>query len=127
MPVIGAYSAALPVLGRTWGPYQRGYGEVKPYAIDNGGDPTGIVEHVHWRSWGADRAVGHGVGYFQPPGKIVADSVVEPASVVAFDLGTCNGLRAYNAIQWYYPQHGEKFDPTRWYINICTGQHFGNG
>ncbi len=113
------------VLGRSTGRSQRGYGTVQPSAIDNGGDPTGIVEGVRWQSWGEDRAFGVGTSSYEPPGKMVADSIPEQATVVAFDLGSCNGVRSYNAVTWYFPQHGEKFDP-RVYRNTCTGVYVGD-
>ncbi len=108
-----------------WGPGgQRGYGEVRPSSIFNGGDPTGLVEEIHWRSWGEDRATGSGFAYYEAPGQIVAESTREPVTVIAFDLGTCRGARAYMAIEWYFPQHGERFDPNS-YIDICMGRNVG--
>jgi hypothetical protein len=44
---------------------------------------------------------------------------VEAATVAAFNLGGCKGLFSYRTIEWYFPQHGERFDPHR-YIDICT-------
>ena len=111
-----------PILGRSSAPFQRGYGEVMPSWIHNGGDPTGIVEDVHWQSWGEDRAIGSGFAYYQAPNKIVAESTRERATVVAFNLGTCRGVPSYNAIQWFFPQQGDEFDPRRWFIDTCTGQ-----
>ena len=32
--------------------------------------------------------------------------------------------RAYTAIEWFFPQHGGKFDPKK-YIDICTGDYVG--
>ncbi len=113
------------MLGRAWGPYQRGYGNLRPSAVDNGGDPTGIVEGVRWQSWGKDRAIGVGTSSYVPPGKIVADAIPEQATVVAFNLGTCKGMRSYNAVEWYFPQHGEEFDPKT-YRNTCTGDNIGS-
>ena len=43
---VATTSERQPVLGRARNPYQRGYGSVRPSAIDSGGDPTGIVEGV---------------------------------------------------------------------------------
>jgi hypothetical protein len=114
------------VLGRPTGPYQRGYGTGRPSAIDNGGDPTGMIEGVRWQSWGENRAFGVGTSSYEPPGKTVADAIPERATVVAFNLGSCNGVRSYNAVTWYFPQHGEKFDPTT-FRNTCTGDYVGNG
>jgi hypothetical protein len=41
---------------------------------------------------------------------------------VAFHRGTCRGRRSYNAITWYFPQYGQKFNPHA-YINACTGRY----
>jgi hypothetical protein len=54
----------------------------------------------------------------------VADGVQERATVVAFDLGVCNGVASYQAIEWYFPQDGQTFDPNN-YINDCTGDYIG--
>jgi hypothetical protein len=119
---------APPTLGRRFGtsaPYQRGIGQARPSSISLGGDPTGIVNHVQWQSWGGARAIGRGTGYYVPPGKTVSDAVSASATVVAFNLGSCQDTRAYQAIEWFYPQHRGIFD-ARNYINICTGDHVGN-
>lgn len=114
-----------PVLGRSWSPYQHGYGSIRPGRIDNGGDPTGVVANVRWQSWGKDRAVGSGISTYLTGSQIVADGTQQRATVVAFNLGTCRGVPAYTAIEWYFPQHGDRFDPNN-YINICTGQYVGS-
>jgi hypothetical protein len=117
---------ALPTLGRVWGPGgQKGYGTVRPSTVYNGGDPTGLVEHITWSSWGGPRATGTGGSYYDPPNKPVYQSTLQHVTIVAFDLGTCGGHPAYLAVEWYYPQHGQKFNPTT-YINDCTGKYVGN-
>ena len=117
-----ATTPAVPTLGRQWAPNQKGYGKVKPRTIDNGGDPTGLVDHVRWRRWGERRAIGSGFGYWVWPGQGVAGgSIRTRAVVVAYDLGRCRGRRAYRKIHWFFPKYGESFDPQWWYINICTG------
>jgi hypothetical protein len=112
----------VPLLGVEWGPSQKGYGQPHPSTIFNGGDPTGLVTNIRWSSWGGQTAIGEGTALYAPG--IVANGHREPARVVAFSLGMCNGYRAYTAIEWYFPQHGQKFNP-RTYINICTGQYVG--
>jgi len=114
-----------PTLGRRWAPFQRGIGQVRPSSIFFGGDPTGEFDHVHWQSWGGSRAVGTGVGFYEPPGKIVADSVPARGTVIAFHLGNC-GTHAYQAIEWFFPKYGGTFDASH-YINICTGDPVGGG
>lgn len=119
-------AAAQPVLGRVWGPpSQKGYGQVQPAEISNGGDPTGIVTGVTWTSWGSAQAIGHGTSDYVAPGQSNASGTQATATVVAFDLGDCNGVHAYKAIEWYYPQHGQSFRPND-YINICTGAYVGS-
>lgn len=117
-------SAEVPLLGVPWGVGQKGYGQPHPSTIFNGGDPTGLVNNIRWQSWGGQTAVGEGTALYTPG--IVADGHDASARVVAFDLGMCNGYRAYTAIEWYFPQHGQSFDPSS-YIDICTGRYVGNG
>jgi hypothetical protein len=42
--------------------------------------------------------------------------------VVAFDLGTCDGKLMYQAVEWFFPQHGQSFRPGQ-YENVCTGHY----
>ena len=115
------------ILGQPWAPYQSGYGTPRPDHISNGGDPTGVVQDVHWDSWGGDRAVGAGINtYVGPEHSSVAAGHQEPAVVVAFDRGMCAGRLMYRSIEWYFPQHGQEFDPLN-YIDICTGTYVTNG
>lgn len=44
----------------------------------------------------------------------------EAATVVAFNLGLCGGKLMYRAVEWYFPQHEQAFNPSQ-YENICTG------
>ena len=127
-PVFGEPSASgtargsVPTLGRPWGPGQAGYGEVRPATIDNGGDPTGVVTNIDWRTWGGPRAIGFGRNDYVAPGVDVADGIQEVATVVAFAKGDCDGRLAYRAIEWFFPQYGEHFE-SRSYINICAGTY----
>ncbi|UZF56544.1 hypothetical protein LH935_00590 [Gordonia polyisoprenivorans] len=126
-----ASSSAAPLvvnatLGKVWSPYQKGYGEVRPSEIFNGGDPTGLVSNVVWSSWGGPQATGTGSALYGGSGEIVAEQHAEQATVVAFNLGTCDGAQRYQAIEWFFPQHGEHFDPSR-YINICSGDYVDPG
>lgn len=107
------------VLGKPWAPYQRGYGTTRPTVIDNGGDPTGIVEKITWQSWGGPQAVGTGTASWEPPGQPVAASRPEPATVVAFDPGTCQRAFMYEQVEWYFPGEGQSFAPGN-ARNICA-------
>jgi hypothetical protein len=115
---------AVPTLGRPAGVFAHGtgFGQVKPPKIFNGGDPTGLVTHVVWTSWGGARAVATGVSDYVGPGQSVATGTEETATVVAFRLGTCDGKPMYRAVEWYFPQHGQAFDASR-YENICVGSY----
>jgi hypothetical protein len=116
----------VPVLGTPWGVpgEQKGYGTAHPDTIYNGGDPTGQVTGVHWQSWGGPVAIASGLSY-DAHNTIVADSVLRTATVEAFNLGVCHGTLMYQAIEWYFPADGDKFDPHI-YINICTGEYVGS-
>ncbi len=117
-------AGAVPTLGQLAGDFAQGtgFGQVKPAKIFNGGDPTGLVTHVAWTSWGGARAVATGVSDYVGPGQSVATGTEETATVVAFDLGTCDGKLMYQAVEWYFPQHGQTFDAGR-YQNICAGSY----
>lgn len=112
-----------PVLGTVWAPAQQGYSEVRPTTVDNGGDPTGLVEQIEWESWGGDRAVGTGIStVVRDPSAGVAGSSPEDVLIVAFDLGDCHGTRAYRAVAWYPPAQDSGGLP-RDYIDICQGEY----
>ncbi len=116
-------ASGTPILAGPWGSNQEGYGHYKPRKIYNGGDPTGIVEHIHWITWGHARAIGSGIAEWVGPHQDVAEGTLQSTRIVLFQLRSCNGRRAYDAIEWYFPQHGEHFNP-RQYINACTGEYF---
>jgi hypothetical protein len=97
------------VLGNSFGPNQDGYGEPHPRRIYGGGDPTGLVIHIHWKHWGSKRATGWGRGFFVWPGLAVAEGVPARARVVAFHLGTCEGHASYNALEWFFPRYHQHF------------------
>lgn len=115
-----------PILAGPWGMGQQGYGHVKPHTIFNGGDPTGLVKKIHWSSWGGRRATGTGTALWVGRNQPVAAGKFENARVVLFQLGVCHGRAAYNAIEWFFPQHGQKFSAGT-YINACTGTYYMRG
>jgi hypothetical protein len=119
--------AAVPTLGQLAGDFAhgQGFGLVKPTKIFNGGDPTGLVTNVAWSSWGGTQATATGTAEYVGPNQSVAQGTEESATVVAFDLGTCDGKYMYQAIEWYFPQHNQAFNPST-YENICTGSYVGN-
>ena len=121
-----ASPAGMPTLGQLAGDFAQGqgFGQVKPAKIFNGGDPTGLVTHVVWSSWGGAKATATGTAEYVGPNQSVASGTEETATVVAFDLGTCDGKYMYQAIEWYFPQHKQAFNPNT-YENICTGGYAG--
>ncbi len=115
---------ALPTLGVTgaFGPAAVGFGQVKPHEISLGGDPTGVLTGIVWRSWGGNQATGTGTSTYVDPGRTVAEGTQETATVVAFDLGSCHGAPAYQQVTWYFPQHGQTpADNGGSPIDACTG------
>jgi hypothetical protein len=113
-----------PALGQLAGVFARGqgFGQVEPSTIFNGGDPTGLVKHISWQSWGAAKAIGSGKAEYVGPNQSVATGRQKPATVVAFHLGTCDGKLMYEAVEWYFPGEGQSFNPAQ-YENICTGSY----
>jgi hypothetical protein len=124
-------TGAAPILGSAaWGAALgsfagiSGFGQVAPAAISLGGVASSPhVFSISWSNWGAPQAMGQGqaidgTGQNGP----VSSWPVKPATVVAFDLGSCDGgPPAYQQVTWYFPQDGETFDPTM-ATNACTGQ-----
>lgn len=111
-----------PTLGQLAGVFAQGqgFGQVEPAKIFNGGDPTGLVRHITWESWGARKAIGQGLAEYVGPNQSVATGTQQPATVVAFHLGTCDGKLMYQAVEWYFPGKHQSFSPSH-YENICTG------
>ena len=69
------------------------------------------MRHIVWKSWGGPRAIGTGEGEYVAPNQDAAQGTEEPATVVAFKLGACIGNNVYEAIEWYFPEHGQRFNP----------------
>ena len=109
-----------PTLGRVWAPNQEGYGSVRPAKVFNGGDGTGMIWNITWSSWGGAQATGTGTAGYVGPGQSNAEAQSTSATIVAYDLGTCNGKLMYQAAKWYFPGKGESFNPAGHY-DICSG------
>ena len=100
----------LPVLGRPAGYFAHGigYGQVRPPEVNNGGDPTGVVSHITWKSWGGAQATGSGTSDYVAPGQPVASGTAEPVTIVAFDLGSCGGRRiGCDSVKWPHGDGGK--------------------
>jgi hypothetical protein len=103
----------VPVLGQPGAGNQRGYGEVQPKTIHNGGSGSGRVERIVWESWGEETATGHGVAHYVPPNaRSGLEGKQARATVVAYRLGRCNGRLMYKALTWFFPEEGEEFEPS---------------
>ncbi|GAA4853201.1 hypothetical protein GCM10023201_53290 [Actinomycetospora corticicola] len=111
VPVTSTRAQDGPALGRSQGD-RRGYGAVQPAEIDGGTD-RGLVTGITWEDWGEDRATGRGTALYRPGDEPDARGVQDRATVVAFDLGDCDGDEAYRRVTWYFPQHGEEFRESR--------------
>jgi hypothetical protein len=117
--VARAMTQPTPTLGANWSGNGGGFGQVRPTLVSNGGDPTGVVGGITWQSWGGPMATGTGTSDYVAPGQTVAGGTQEQVTIVAFDLGQCNGTPAYTAVEWYFPTEGQTFDPSS-YENACN-------
>jgi hypothetical protein len=96
---------AVPVLGSKQfsDPYGAGFGHPEPEIIFNGGDPSGEVSEIHWRSWGGTVAIGYGRnpifrpqgGYYRTLGRV---------ELRANELGKCAGKPAYTRLEIRAPK-----------------------
>lgn len=119
-------TTAEPTLGRGGAVFHGiGFGESRPTEVFLGGDPTGDIDQITWSTWGGSQATGTGTSVYVAPDQSTAQGSEEPATIVAFDLGICNGVPAYQAVEWYFPQHSGFFDPNS-YMNACTGSFSPN-
>jgi hypothetical protein len=123
---VGLSAGLTPTLGQLVGMFKngRGFGTVRPAEISNGGDPTGTVTDIHWKSWGGPTARGVGESDFVDPNESVASGKQEPVTVVAFDRGICGIHYMYMRVEWYFQQEGQSFAPGQ-YEDICIGTYPG--
>jgi hypothetical protein len=91
----------VPVLGTAF-PYSVGFGHAHPKDLSVGGEAF-EVSHITWKNWGAAQSVGLGRALYVPPGKHFSEGVLVTAKMVAYDLGTCRGRRAYLKMDWWEP------------------------
>jgi|HubBroStandDraft_6_1064221.scaffolds.fasta_scaffold08288_3 hypothetical protein len=109
----------LPVLGQPGVGAVVGFGQIEPSFVSFGGDPESMVNDVAWGSWGGSQAFGVGTAIYVANNQIVSEGTPQPASVEAFDLGSCKGKLTYEGVTWYFPQHGQSFDSS-FSENLCT-------
>jgi YVTN family beta-propeller protein len=101
--------ASVPMLG-TVGPGAKGCGTAQPSYIYGGGDASDQVQDITWTSWGSKMATGTGRALWVTT--TVTAGQLEPARLVAFDLGQIDGHYAYRSLDIYFPQHGQRFNPS---------------
>jgi hypothetical protein len=123
-PTTSTTSARQVVLGQAGaGPYVEGFGAVEPSTVSAGGDGSSDIQSVHWSSWGGAQATGTGTALYVAADQTESEGIMEPATVVAFSLAPSgcdiDEPPTYTAVEWYFPQHGQSFDPSR-YLNTCT-------
>lgn len=104
----GAKAARSPaiVLGSAVyaGSNGAGWGKPHPPELYNGGDPSGLISHIHWSSWGARTASGRGRNaIFRPTGGYYRKLV--PIELRAYDRGQCvrHGVLAYQRLSFREP------------------------
>jgi hypothetical protein len=118
-PFGDAVDAPIPTLGQGGMPGQSGYGQVTPGVVYNGGAPTSLVNQIQWQSWGGAQATGQGFSDDVRAGGPSSPGEYEPATIVAFNLGLCDGSTVYRSVEWFFPGEGQSFDPTQG-LNICN-------
>ena len=121
-----APAATQPTLGLDWPTSGGGYGSVEPTLISNGGDPSGNIIGITWQTWGGAQATGTGTAVYVDPSTGEVTGPPQTATVVAYDLGTCGGHPAYQAVEWYFPSEGQSFDPSQG-ITACAFGYLSDG
>jgi len=123
-----ARTAEQPRLGAAsfTGPYGEGFGTIRPHVIYNGGNPSGLIYHIHWRRWGDSIAYGIGMhAIFKPSGGYYRHRV--RALLRVRRLEQCEGHLAYSQLSIKEPRRpGGK--PRGWYSwsgasNICESPY----
>jgi hypothetical protein len=113
-----ARTAGVVVLGSNgFAPNGAGWGKAHPSKIFNGGDPSGLVTHIHWTGWGGSLASGRGLSsIYQPHGGYYPQLVT--IELHASNLGRCTAgaSLAYRRLSIRVPSHpGGKLGPwTLW-------------
>jgi hypothetical protein len=109
-----AYGAAgassTVVLGSATFPGQgaEGWGTARPRRFYNGGDRSGLVNEIHWTTWGGKTAIGYGLNaIFKPHGGYYPQPVL--IEIRASGLGKCSatGPLAYTHLSVRGPERPE--------------------
>jgi opacity protein-like surface antigen len=113
-------------IAHSFGVDSVGWGTVRPKRLFNGGDPSGLIVRIHWRTWGARIAHGHGKNYiFKPGGGYYGHPVT--IRLRATDLTRCghSGQVAYHHLYVRAPSKpGGRFGKwriwTSYHRDLCT-------
>jgi hypothetical protein len=121
-PTTEVHPAPIVLGGKAFAPNGTGWGTERPAEIFNGGDPSGLITKVSWRSWGGAVAIGWGRNpIFKPHGGYYRHPVA--IELRANDIGTCEGRRAYLRLMVREPSRpGGPLGPWRSWSgssNIC--------
>ena len=100
-------------------PNSVGFGEIEPSSVFLGGEAESAVNHISWTSWGSPQATGQGTGYYYTTSS--ANGRYENETLIAFDLGTCDGSFMYERLEEFFPEQGQTFNPSNG-IDICSHQ-----
>jgi hypothetical protein len=104
-----------------------GWGNQHPSEIFNGGDPSGLVTHIHWSSWGGRTASGHGLNaIFKPTGGYYSELVT--IQLHAYHKGRCtaHGPMAYQRLSVREPSRpGGRVGPWESWSGSTTLCRFG--
>ncbi|HEY0279080.1 MAG TPA: hypothetical protein VGC32_12505 [Solirubrobacterales bacterium] len=101
----GPSAVEVPILGSKAfaQPFGAGFGHAEPSVIFNGGDPSGEVSQIHWRSWGGPTAIGFGRNpIFRPKGGYYR--ALARVELRATNLGECNDHAAYTRLEIRVPR-----------------------
>lgn len=122
LSVGSSLAAAAVVLGsKQFGqPAGEGWGTAHPTKIFNGGDLSGLVDHITWKHWGAPTAIGHGRNsIFKPTGGYYRRRV--GVKLRASEIGPCAGRRAYTRLEIRFPNHpGGPLGPWRLWADASS-------
>jgi hypothetical protein len=84
--------------------YGEGWGTAEPSRISNGGDLSGLITDVRWRSWGESVAIAYGRNsIFKPRGGYFRRPVTIKLRAEA--VGQCDGRRAYTRLSFRSPKY----------------------
>jgi hypothetical protein len=118
-----ARAAGAVVLGsKGFATRGAGWGDAHPSRIFNGGDPSGLVTHIHWTGWGDSLASGRGLSsIYEPRGGYYPQLVT--IELQASNLGHCTagGPLAYRRLSIRVPSHpGGRLGPWMQWSGAST-------